>query len=197
MEVVDWVAGEEVEPRNDTWAKLSDGTYAYSTSLHAASLRLRRGPARQRPDKPGPLDRRQPDRADCRPRMTLTVKAVQVRAGIRPGQRGWDTPARCLPGVASRREGHDGWHHSGRPGSARGMRADYKVDNVRWVQYFTDDGAAIHENYWRRPWPPSGCPVATAASGCCPAGRCLVLGLLRDGRHAARHPQLIHVSSRR
>ena len=32
-----------------------------------------------------------------------------------------------------------------------GSGATYKVENVRWVQYFTADGAAIHENYWRRP----------------------------------------------
>ena len=30
-------------------------------------------------------------------------------------------------------------------------RASYKVDNVRWTQYFSDDGMAIHENYWRDP----------------------------------------------
>ena len=33
VEVVRWVRGEEVEPRNDTWAELSDGTYVFSTSL--------------------------------------------------------------------------------------------------------------------------------------------------------------------
>jgi hypothetical protein len=30
-------------------------------------------------------------------------------------------------------------------------RADYKVENVRWTQYFTADGMALHENYWKPP----------------------------------------------
>jgi lipoprotein-anchoring transpeptidase ErfK/SrfK len=32
-----------------------------------------------------------------------------------------------------------------------GKGASYKVENVRWAQYFTADGSAIHENYWRNP----------------------------------------------
>jgi lipoprotein-anchoring transpeptidase ErfK/SrfK len=30
-------------------------------------------------------------------------------------------------------------------------RADYKIENVRYTQYFTDDGNAIHENWWKDP----------------------------------------------
>ena len=25
----------------------------------------------------------------------------------------------------------------------------YKVEDVRWTQYFSNDGMAIHENYWK------------------------------------------------
>jgi lipoprotein-anchoring transpeptidase ErfK/SrfK len=34
--------------------------------------------------------------------------------------------------------------------SPDGKGASYKVENVRWTQYFTADGSAIHENSWRR-----------------------------------------------
>jgi lipoprotein-anchoring transpeptidase ErfK/SrfK len=30
-------------------------------------------------------------------------------------------------------------------------RASYRVEHVRWTQYFTRGGAALHENYWRDP----------------------------------------------
>ena len=30
-------------------------------------------------------------------------------------------------------------------------RADYRVEHVRWTQYFTADGMALHENYWKAP----------------------------------------------
>jgi lipoprotein-anchoring transpeptidase ErfK/SrfK len=30
-------------------------------------------------------------------------------------------------------------------------RASYKIENIRWTQYFTNDGQAIHENFWRDP----------------------------------------------
>jgi lipoprotein-anchoring transpeptidase ErfK/SrfK len=29
------------------------------------------------------------------------------------------------------------------------QRADYRVENVRWTQYFSADGKALHENYWK------------------------------------------------
>ena len=30
-------------------------------------------------------------------------------------------------------------------------RADYKIENVKYTQYFTGDGNAIHENWWKDP----------------------------------------------
>jgi lipoprotein-anchoring transpeptidase ErfK/SrfK len=30
-------------------------------------------------------------------------------------------------------------------------RASYRIENIRWTQYFTSDGQAIHENFWRDP----------------------------------------------
>jgi lipoprotein-anchoring transpeptidase ErfK/SrfK len=146
VEVVDWVAGEDVEPRNDTWAKLSDGTYAYSTSL-------RRVPTTATPALPenAPTTGRWID-------VNLTEQIATAYDGhdavrsvlISTGQPGWDTPTGVFPVL--RRLAKDDMDGSTLVGQGpRGIGADYKVDNVRWVQYFTDDGAAIHENYWRRP----------------------------------------------
>jgi lipoprotein-anchoring transpeptidase ErfK/SrfK len=32
-----------------------------------------------------------------------------------------------------------------------GRGATYKIENVRWIQYFSRDGSAIHENLWLPP----------------------------------------------
>lgn len=146
VEVVRWVRGEEVEPRNDTWGELSDGTYVFSTSLRRTGT-----PA------PGPIPADAP----------VTGRWVDVDLGhqiatayegttplrtvlISSGQPGWDTPTGVFP-VLRRRE-KDTMDGSTLVGQGpNGAGADYKVENVRYVQYFTNDGAAIHENYWRRP----------------------------------------------
>ena len=31
------------------------------------------------------------------------------------------------------------------------LHASYRIENIRWTQYFTRDGQAIHENFWRDP----------------------------------------------
>jgi lipoprotein-anchoring transpeptidase ErfK/SrfK len=134
VEVVRWVTGEEVETANDTWAELADGTYVFSTSL-------RRVPTTNAPALPAdaPTEGRWVD-------VNLTEQIALVSTG-RPG---WDTPTGVFP-VLRRvaKETMDGSTLVGQ--GPRGVGADYKVENVRWTQYFTEDGAAIHENYWRRP----------------------------------------------
>ena len=32
---------------------------------------------------------------------------------------------------------------------AKGQTASYSVPHVRWTQYFSSDGKALHENYWK------------------------------------------------
>ena len=44
------------------------------------------------------------------------------------------------------------------------QRADYKVENVRWTQYFSDDGKALHENYWK-PRDEFGIPSSHGCAG--------------------------------
>jgi lipoprotein-anchoring transpeptidase ErfK/SrfK len=43
-------------------------------------------------------------------------------------------------------------------------RASYKVENVRWTQYFSADGKALHENYWK-PRDEFGIPSSHGCAG--------------------------------
>jgi lipoprotein-anchoring transpeptidase ErfK/SrfK len=146
IQVVDWVRGEAVERDNPTWAQLADGRYIYSTLLRSGPLAI--PPARP---ADAPSEGRWID-------VNLTLQTATAYEGARPlrsvlvstGQPGWDTPRgtftilRRVP-----KETMDGSTLVGQ--GPNGAGASYKVENVRHTQYFTADGAAIHENYWRNP----------------------------------------------
>jgi lipoprotein-anchoring transpeptidase ErfK/SrfK len=146
VEVVHWVRGEEVEPRNDTWAELSDGTYVFSTSLRRTGT-----PAPGPIPADAPTDGRWVDVDLGQQIATAYEGTTPLRTVlISSGQPGWDTPTGVFPVL--RRLEKDTMDGSTLVGQGpNGAGADYKVENVRYVQYFTSDGAAIHENYWRRP----------------------------------------------
>jgi len=146
VEVVDWVPGEEVEPRNDTWAKLADGTFVYSTSLRRTGS-----------TDPGPIPANAPTNGRWID-VDLTRQLATAYDGTTPlrtalvstGQPGWDTPIGTFPVLRRlEKDTMDGTTLIGQ--GPNGAGSDYKVEDVRYVQYFTNDGAAIHENYWRRP----------------------------------------------
>lgn len=146
VEVVDWVSGEEIESHNDTWAALSDGTYVFSTSL-------RRNPLDGAPALPAdaPTAGRWVDVNLTQQIATAYEGRTAVRTAlISSGRPGWETPTGVFP--VRRRTEKDTMDGATLVGQGpNGTGASYRVENVRYVQYFTDDGAAIHENYWRRP----------------------------------------------
>ena len=146
VEVVQWVSGEEVEPHNDTWAELSDGTFVYSTSL-------RRSGAVTAPELPAdaPTTGRWIDVNLIEQIATAYEGRKAVRSVlISSGRPGWETPTGTFPVLRRlEKDTMDGATLVGQ--GPKGTGADYKVENVRYVQYFTADGSAIHENYWRRP----------------------------------------------
>jgi len=146
VEVVRWVSGEEVEPHNDTWAELADGTFVYSTSL-------RRGGAVAAPALPAdaPQTGRWVDVNLNEQIATAYEGHTAVRSVlISSGRPGWETPIGVFPVLRRlEKDTMDGATLVGQ--GPNGTGADYKVENVRYVQYFTADGSAIHENYWRRP----------------------------------------------
>jgi lipoprotein-anchoring transpeptidase ErfK/SrfK len=163
VEVVRWVSGEQVEPRNDAWAELSDGSYVYSTSLR------RTGDV-----EPTPLPANAPTTGRWID-VSLTQQIATAYDGTTPrrsalvsaGQPGWATPTGVFPVLRRlEKDTMDGTTLVGQ--GPDGAGSDYKVENVRYVQYFTNDGAAIHENYWRRP-ATFGMPGSHGCIGMAPA----------------------------
>lgn len=145
VQVVDWVSGEEVETENTTWADLGNGRYVYSSLLRSRPLDGPPAPP------PAPTAGRWID-------VNLTLQVATAYEGTTPvksvlissGRPGWATSPGTFPiqrRVAS--ETMDGSTLVGQGPNGKG--ASYKVENVRWTQYFTADGSAIHENYWRNP----------------------------------------------
>lgn len=151
-----WASGEEVIRDNPTWAMLGDGTYLYSSVLRPVAL-------------PAPPD---PPTADLTGRwvdLNLThqvVVAYEGEAVIRvartsTGRPGWETsPGRYTIQRRVEKETMDSTSLIG----LDARRADYKVENVRWTQYFTADGKALHENYWK-PRDEFGIPSSHGCAG--------------------------------
>ncbi|MCC7369649.1 MAG: L,D-transpeptidase [Chloroflexi bacterium] len=144
--VVRWVSGEEVEPHNDTWAELSDGTYVYSTSLRRNGEVTPPALPADAPTTGRWIDVNLTEQVATAYEGRTAVRSVLISSG-RPG---WETPTGTF--AVLRRVEKDTMDGATLVGQGpNGAGANYKVENVRYVQYFTADGAAIHENYWRRP----------------------------------------------
>lgn len=139
-----WVSGQEVLPDQPTWAQLADDVFVYSALLRPAPL-----------DQPPPL----PADAPLPGRwidVNLTHQVAVAYEGAEPiyvarlssGRPGWETSTgvfRIFRRVAN--EVMDSSTLLGRDAA----RASYRVENIRWTQYFTSDGQALHQNYWRDP----------------------------------------------
>ena len=146
VKVLRWVSGEEVEKENSTWADLGDGRYAYSALLRSRTIEAAPAPPVNAPTKGRWIDVNLTLQVATAYEGTSAVKSVLISTG-RPG---WDTP-RGTFAIQRRvaKETMDGRTLVGQ--GPNGAGATYKVENVRWTQYFTADGSAIHENYWRNP----------------------------------------------
>jgi hypothetical protein len=139
-----WVEGQEVLPDQPGWAKLGEGVYVYGPLLRKAQIETP-------PPVPshGPLAERWID-------VNLTQQTVTAYEGERPvymsftssGRPGWET-REGIRSILWRKENEtmDSSTLVGQDAS----RASYKIENIRWTQYFTNDGQAIHENFWRNP----------------------------------------------
>jgi hypothetical protein len=153
-----WVAGEEVIKDNPTWAVLSDTAFLYSTVLRPVAL----------PSPPPP-----PASASAQTGrwidLNLVHQVVVAYEGSTPvrlartstGRPGWET----APGnYAIQRRVEKETMESTSLLSLDAARADYKVENVRWTQYFSADGKALHENYWK-PRDEFGIPSSHGCAG--------------------------------
>lgn len=140
--VESWVGGQEVFPDQPGWAKLGEGVYVYSPLLRKAAIET--PPA---PPAHGPLADRWID-------LNLTQQTVTAYERDRPvymtvtssGRPGWET-REGLHEILWRKEKEtmDSTTLLGQDAA----RASYRIENIRWTQYFTKDGQAIHENFWR------------------------------------------------
>lgn len=139
-----WVAGEEVLPDQPTWAQLADGVFIYSPLLRPAPI--------ERPPTPpanAPRGRRWID-------ANLTHQVAVAYDGVEPvylarfssGRPGWETSTGVFP--ITRRVANETMDSSTLLGRDA-ARASYRIQGIKWTQYFTADGQAIHHNYWRDP----------------------------------------------
>jgi lipoprotein-anchoring transpeptidase ErfK/SrfK len=163
--VVSWTEGEELDKDNRTWAKLSSlkrkdaagepvelltGDFALQPYLYSGLL--------------VPLTVETPPEA---PRtvlgnggarwidVNLTHQTVAAYEGTKSvflapttsGRPGWETPVGTFR--IQRRVENETMVGSTLLRLDTFEIPDYRLENVKWTQYFTEGGAALHTNYWR------------------------------------------------
>lgn len=138
--VVDWVKGEELFPGADEWAKLEDQGYIYARNV-----------GRNAPVLPTPLPKNAPktgrwiDVHLTQQLITLYEDRDPVRVVVTTtGMPGWETP----PGEYTIL-----WRVPNETMSSGAIGAEhfFKLEDVLYTQYFTDEGHAIHYAWWRTP----------------------------------------------
>jgi lipoprotein-anchoring transpeptidase ErfK/SrfK len=146
VQVVRWVSGQEVEKENTTWAELGEGRYVYSSLLRSK-------PVEGAPQAPAdaPRSGRWIDVNLTLQVATAYEAATPIRSVlVSSGRPGWETAGGVFEIQRRKDKGTmDGSTLVGQGPDGRG--ASYKIENVRWIQYFSRDGSAIHENFWRSP----------------------------------------------
>jgi lipoprotein-anchoring transpeptidase ErfK/SrfK len=141
--VSQWVPGEEVTANTNTWAQIDDGQYVYYTVFRPVAL-----PGVPNPPAAG-LDR-SGKWIDLNTSLQVVVAyegAKVIRAArTSTGEPGWETTS----GVYSilRRVANETMDSHSLVG-LDAQRASYRVENVLWTQYFSNDGKALHDNYWK------------------------------------------------
>jgi lipoprotein-anchoring transpeptidase ErfK/SrfK len=153
-----WIAGEEVIKDNPTWAVLNDSTYLYSSVLRPVAL-----PAA--PPPPATASSYGGRWIDLNLLHQVAV-AYEAQTPVRlartsTGRPGWETAAGMY--AIQRRVEKETMDSTSLIG-LDAQRADYKVENVRWTQYFSADGKALHENYWK-PRDEFGIPSSHGCAG--------------------------------
>jgi hypothetical protein len=138
--VVEWVKGEELFPGADEWAKLEGQGYIYSRNV-----------GRNAPVLPTPLPKNAPktgrwiDVQLTQQLITLYEDREPVRVVVTTsGMAGWETP----PG-----EYAITWRKANETMTSGAIGAEhfFKLEDVLYTQYFTDEGHAIHYAWWRTP----------------------------------------------
>lgn len=149
-----WVRGQMVEGVNETWGEIGPSQYVYSAGL-----------LKPKPGVPPPAPRTFPGHWID---VNLTQQIIAAYDGPRPvfwavmssGAPGWETVTGTYPIL--RRVLNETM-------SSATLRVPvaipYYLPNVLYTQYFTDFGAAIHDNYWKGPDSPFGVPTSHGCIG--------------------------------
>jgi hypothetical protein len=139
-----WIEGQEVLNDQPGWARLSEGIYVYGPLLRKARIET---------PPPMPSHGALADRWIDVNRTQQTVTAYQDNRPVymaltSSGRPGWETHEGIHEILwRKERETMDSSTLLGQDAA----RASYRIENIRWTQYFTRDGQAIHENFWRDP----------------------------------------------
>jgi hypothetical protein len=151
--VVDWVIGEKVAGVNDVWAQMSGGGYVYTKNIAKGKVSA--------PPSPGaPTSGRWID-------VNLTEQIATAYEGNVPtfsaavstGTPGWETPTGVFP--ITRRVANETMDSTS---LAVGVAQPYRLENVKWTQYFTQWGHSLHSNYWKYD-SPFGVPTSHGCVG--------------------------------
>ena len=142
--VESWVEGQEVLNDQPGWGKLAENVFVYGPLLRKARI-----------ETPPPL----PSHgalADKWLDVNLTHQTVTAYEGKQPVYMAYTSSGR--PGWETREGVHEIlWRKESETMDSTTLvgqdaaRASYKIENIRWTQYFTRDGQAMHENFWRDP----------------------------------------------
>jgi lipoprotein-anchoring transpeptidase ErfK/SrfK len=155
VEVIAFVQGDMVVPVNSTWAELGPGRYVYTSGL--------RKPLPASPPPPAQTFSGQWIDAN------LTEQILTAYSGSTPVF--WAVMSSGAPGGT---ETETGVHTilrrvANETMSSATLRAavaiPYFLTNVLYTQYFTDYGAAIHDNYWKNATSPFGVPTSHGCMG--------------------------------
>ncbi|HEX2986893.1 MAG TPA: L,D-transpeptidase family protein [Chloroflexota bacterium] len=152
--VATWVSGDEVQPTNNTWAKLTSGGYVYSALIHKDQ------PKAAPPVPGGPqYQGKWLDANLTQQVITAYVGSTPVHVAVMSsGRPDYPTPIGSFSVL--RRVANETMDSTSVPW----VRDHYRLENVLFTQYFTSMGAAIHEAWWKTP-DSFGIPTSHACIG--------------------------------
>jgi hypothetical protein len=155
IQIEAWVSGERVKGVNETWGEIAPGQYVYSAGL---SKPLPAAP----PSAPRTFAGHWID-------ANLSEQILTAYDGAQPVY--WAVMSSGAPGGTSTDPGtyqilRRVPNETMRSSSLRfKVEIPYDLSNVLYTQYFTDYGAAIHDNWWKGPDSPFGVPTSHACLG--------------------------------
>jgi hypothetical protein len=155
-----WAAGEEVTWDDPAWGQVAPGVFLYG--------RLTRPVPAESP--PAPRVESPPSGEwigiNRTAQLVVAYRDAEPRFWARTstGRPGWETPLGAF--TVLRRVASETMDSSTLLGKDA-ERADYRIERVRWTQYFTADGNALHENWWKEP-DTFGLPTSHGCAGLLP-----------------------------